>query len=276
MNVSDFIFECVKNSKEAGALKIDVDIKLSGSYGYITIIDDGCGFSSSDVFKDGISSKGKDRGFGLGFIKRADPDASIVRDGDHTILSFKALKDDSLDDLFDLYFPLADEERAINLRLYISDEKQVVIERDRCKINLDFIRNLKREAREKEIEMSKLTLEELNAIRDREKDSLKRRDIHGKNIHIVVGMGTSGIENGAKVILNAIADEIYKENLENVILTQSGKIDDYPEPVVEVYSKENGLTVYGNVTKDDAVRIVKEHIVSGKILSDKAISNVEV
>ncbi len=124
--------------------------------------------------------------------------------------------------------------------------------------------------------MSKLTLEELNAIRDREKENLKKRDIHGKSIHIVVGMGTSGIENGAKVVLNAIADELYKENIENVILTQSGRIEDYPEPVVEVYSKDNGLTVYGNVTKDDAVRIVKEHIAEGKILSDKAISGVEV
>ncbi len=124
--------------------------------------------------------------------------------------------------------------------------------------------------------MSKLTLEELNAIRDRERENLKRRDIHGKSIHIVVGMDTSGIEKGAKVVLDAIADELDKENLDNVILTQSGRIEDYPEPVVEVYSKENGLTVYSGVTKDDAVRIVKEHIVGGRILSDKAIKGVEV
>ena len=119
--------------------------------------------------------------------------------------------------------------------------------------------------------MSKLSLEELRAIRDREEKKLKARDIHGRNVHVVVGMGTSGIDSGAKVVLNTIADELAAAGLDNVILTQTGSLAPVKEPVVEVFSPEQGLTVYQDVSKADAIRIVKEHLVEGKILDDKKV-----
>lgn len=119
--------------------------------------------------------------------------------------------------------------------------------------------------------MSKLSLNELRAIRENEQKKLKARDIHGRTVHVVVGMGTSGIDCGAKVVLNAIADELASAGLDNVILTQTGSLAPIKEPVVEVYSLDKGLVVYGDVSKQDAIRIVKEHIIEGKILSDKQI-----
>lgn len=120
--------------------------------------------------------------------------------------------------------------------------------------------------------MAKLSLDELRAIRDLEEKKLKARDIHGRDIHVVVGMGTSGIDSGAKVVLNTIADELASAGLDNVILTQTGSLAPIKEPVVEVYSQEAGLTVYQDVSIADAVRIVKEHLVLGKILSDKVVA----
>ncbi len=149
MDISELIYEGVRNSKEAGALKIDVDIKIRAGYAYIAICDDGAGLAIDDAFRDGVSTKGKDRGFGLGFVKRADPYASIIRLENCTRLSFKVRDDGSIADLFKLFFPLADEERAISLKLEAEDKSPIFIKRDSCKIDLDFIKELKRECEEK-------------------------------------------------------------------------------------------------------------------------------
>ena len=119
--------------------------------------------------------------------------------------------------------------------------------------------------------MAKLSLSDLREIREREERNLKKRDIHGRSVHVVVAMGTSGISAGAKLTLNALADEVEKKGLENVIITQTGSAYPNPEPVVEVYTPEGGLVVYGSVDKDSAVRIVDEHLAGGKILEDKRI-----
>ena len=119
--------------------------------------------------------------------------------------------------------------------------------------------------------MAKLSLSDLHAIREREEKNLKKRDIHGRTVHVVVAMGTSGINAGAKVTLNAIADEVEKQRLGNVIITQTGSAYPNPEPVVEVFTPKDGLVVYGSVDKDAAIRIVSEHLAGGKIVEDKKI-----
>ena len=119
--------------------------------------------------------------------------------------------------------------------------------------------------------MAKLTLSDLRAIRERGTEALKQRDVHGRTTHVVVAMGTSGIEKGAKVVLNTIAEEVAARHLDNVIITQTGPAKDAPEPLVEVYSPATGLVVYAPVDRETAVRIVSEHLENGKILSDKRI-----
>ena len=123
--------------------------------------------------------------------------------------------------------------------------------------------------------MAKLSLSDLHAIREREEKNLKKRNIHGRPVHVIVAMGTSGIAAGAKVVLNAIADELEAKGLDNVIITQSGSAAPNPEPVVEVFTPENGVVVYGSVDKETALRIVDEHIIKGQILEDKKIEIVE-
>ena len=109
----------------------------------------------------------------------------------------------------------------------------------------------------------KLSLEELRALRDKESARLEKREIHGKNVHVVVAMGTCGIQAGAKVTLNSIVDEIEAKGLKNVIVTQSG--------CLEVYSPETGAVAYGKVDAKLAKQIVDEHIIGGKVLKDHQI-----
>lgn len=123
--------------------------------------------------------------------------------------------------------------------------------------------------------MSKLSRDELRALRDKEEGKLKARNIHGRTVHVVVGMGTSGIDSGAKLVLNTIADELEKAGLDNVILTQTGSLAPVKEPVVEVFNPEEGLTVYQDVSVQDAVRIVKEHIAQGKVVAEKRVAEEE-
>ena len=123
--------------------------------------------------------------------------------------------------------------------------------------------------------MAKLSLSDLHAIREREEKNLKKRDIHGRTVHVVVAMGTSGIDAGAKLTLNTIADDVEKLGLDNVIITQTGSAAPNPEPVVEVYSPEEGLTVYGSVDKNAAHRIVEEHLKGGHILEGLRIGPKE-
>lgn len=119
--------------------------------------------------------------------------------------------------------------------------------------------------------MAKLTLAGLREIREREAKKIGKREIHGRDVHVIVAMGTSGIQSGAKVILNYIADIVEEKGLDNVIITQTGAFDGVVEPVVQVYSKALGLVSYQGVDKDTAKRIVEETIIGGKILEDKKI-----
>lgn len=276
MDSAGLVLEGVKNSKEAGASFVDINIEFLDGYIAVTISDDGNGNIPEDPFDAGVSTKGKGRGLGLSNIKCIDKDATLTREGEITMLSFKAKRDSSFDELRDVLFPIVNMDGRVSFKINKSGKNIFTYQSYGSMNTLSAIRDFKREVKEKEKKMSKLTLDELNSLRQKEVEKLKKRDIHGKSIHVVVAMGTSGIEKGAKVVLNTIADEVEKAGLDDVIITQYGSAAPNPEPVVEVYSKERGLTVYGNVSKDDAVRIVKEHIIGGNVLSDKEIKVEEV
>ncbi len=271
MDIGDLILEGVKNSAEAAASFIRISVQIIKGNAEIEIEDDGSAEIPSCPFSEGVSAKGNKRGYGLAFIKAFDPDAVLERAGGVTSLRFRGRDDGSLIDLDQILLPIF-MERGRKTFFYQKDGKSLQIESEVIPDSIRAIASFRAMVREKELEMSKLTLEDLHRIREREQEKLKKRNIHGKDIHIVVAMGTSGINAGAKVVLNTIADELEKAGLEDVILTQCGSEGDYPEPFVEVYSKGNGLTAYGAVSKSDAERIVREHIVEGKILKDKLVS----
>ena len=117
--------------------------------------------------------------------------------------------------------------------------------------------------------MAKMTLEDLRKLRDSKKGELVKRDTEGKDIHIIIGMGTCGIAAGAKDSLEAFLDEIEKHKIDNVTVKQTGCMGLCSvEPTVEVKVPGMPDTIYGNVDGKTARDIVNEHILKGKLVDN--------
>ncbi len=119
--------------------------------------------------------------------------------------------------------------------------------------------------------MAKLTVEQLHSLREREEIKMKKRDIEGKKRHIVVAMGTSGIESGAKIILDEFATLAEEKGLDDVIITQSGALEGVKEPAVQIHTPDLGLVTYQDVKKSDVARIIDETVMGGKIIKEMAV-----
>ena len=113
------------------------------------------------------------------------------------------------------------------------------------------------------------SLEELLAIRDKAKAAMTDREGTGDGIRVVVGMATCGIAAGARPVLNAFVDEVAKRNLKNVTVAQTGCIGmcQY-EPIVEVTGEDGEKVTYINMTPEKARRVVAEHVVNGKPVTE--------
>ncbi len=115
------------------------------------------------------------------------------------------------------------------------------------------------------------SLEDLKKVRE---EALKKREakrISGQK-QIVVGMGTVGIASGARETLKAILSFIEDNNLEDILVRQTGNIglDSY-EPIVQVIIGDSATISYGKVTPAIAKEIMHEHIVNGKIVDKYVI-----
>ena len=117
--------------------------------------------------------------------------------------------------------------------------------------------------------MAKMTLEALRALREGKKADIDRRETDGKDVHIIIGMGTCGIAAGAKQVLEAFIDEIAAKKIENVTVKQTGCMGlCYVEPTVEVKVPGMPDTIYGKVDAEVAKKILKDHVLAKKLVSD--------
>lgn len=119
------------------------------------------------------------------------------------------------------------------------------------------------------------TIAELQAIRDKAiKEMEVRKQTDG--YRVVVGMATCGIAAGARPVMIALLDEVGKRNLKNVTISQTGCIGVCRlEPIVEVYNPDGEKVTYVKVTPDKVARIVTEHLVNGKPVTEYTIGSVE-
>jgi NADP-reducing hydrogenase subunit HndB len=116
-----------------------------------------------------------------------------------------------------------------------------------------------------------MNLEELRKIREKASKDIELRQKQAR-IRIVVGMGTSGIAAGARGVLKAFVDEIANRNLTDVVVTQTGEKGlASHEPIIEVYEDDKKVVVYGNMDAEKTRKVVQEHIVNGKPVSEYVI-----
>jgi len=116
--------------------------------------------------------------------------------------------------------------------------------------------------------MAKMTLEELRKMRDSTKSDIKRREVEGKEIQVIVGMGTCGIAAGAKASLDAFVKALDNNKLvESVMIRQTGCMGlCHSEPTAEVVVPGMPPIIYGNVDSEVAKEIVLKHIIGRQLL----------
>jgi len=115
-------------------------------------------------------------------------------------------------------------------------------------------------------------LEELRKIRDEVRKNMDLRS-GKKRAKIVVCMGTCGIAAGARETMKAFMDALEKAGIGDVSLTTAGCAGFCEkEPLVEVEISGTAPVRYGHVDVVAAQRIVKEHILKGKIVQDLVFS----
>lgn len=117
------------------------------------------------------------------------------------------------------------------------------------------------------------SLEDLKKIREEALQKREAKVVKGQK-EVVVGMGTVGIAAGARETLKTILEFIEKENLSDVVIRQTGNIGlDSQEPIVQVVIGDQPIVTYGKVNNDAAKRIMKEHIVGGKIVKEFVVES---
>ncbi|MEN3043433.1 MAG: (2Fe-2S) ferredoxin domain-containing protein [Fervidobacterium sp.] len=125
--------------------------------------------------------------------------------------------------------------------------------------------------------MSKVkSLEELMKIKEQALQNIKMRE-SGKRGKIIVAMGTCGIAAGAKDTLKTIVEYMNELKIDDIAVVQSGCMGLCEvEPTIEVSLEGQEPVIYGNVTPENAKRIVLTHIVEGKVVSDLVVKRGEV
>ena len=93
---------------------------------------------------------------------------------------------------------------------------------------------------------------------------------------IRVGLASCGIASGGRKVYDAFRTQLHDKGVD-VELKQTGCIGMcYNEPLVEVLSPQQERTFYGKVTPDMVDRIINEHIIGGKPVTDWVIPDKEI
>ncbi len=118
------------------------------------------------------------------------------------------------------------------------------------------------------------SLEELRAIKEKAKADINLRSSQD-GLRVVVGMATCGIAAGARPVMNAFVEEIAKRNITNASVTMTGCMGMCRlEPIVEVIDKDGNKVTYVRMNAEKAVKVVTDHIVNGKVVTEYTIGAV--
>ncbi len=120
--------------------------------------------------------------------------------------------------------------------------------------------------------MPKLTLEELEKIREEARKSIFIREQGQFRAKIIVHMGTCGIAAGARNVLNAFLREIEKSGVTDILLTTSGCAGLCSrEPMATVELAGQAPVKYVDLTEKKAQEIFEKHLLAGQIVTAYAL-----
>jgi len=126
--------------------------------------------------------------------------------------------------------------------------------------------------------MAKMSLDDLRKLREEKKDGLRKREADGKDIQIIVGMGTCGIAAGAKQTLDAFIVGLDEHKLvDSCLVRQTGCMGlCHSEPTVEIVVPGMPVVIYGNVDAAVSKEIIEKHLIGRELLDGRIIDRPAV
>ena len=117
--------------------------------------------------------------------------------------------------------------------------------------------------------MAKMSLDDLKKLRDEKKNDMRKREADGKEMQVIVGMGTCGIAAGAKATLDAFINGLDEHKLvDSCLVRQTGCMGlCHSEPTVEIVAPGMPTVIYGNVDAAAAKEIIQKHLIGKELLS---------
>ena len=89
---------------------------------------------------------------------------------------------------------------------------------------------------------------------------------------VIVSLGSCGIAAGALHTMQAILEQTEAEHLEGILVSKTGCIGlCEAEPIVQVITGEKHKVTYGKVSPLVARRILREHVMGGKVVQEYVI-----
>ena len=121
--------------------------------------------------------------------------------------------------------------------------------------------------------MAKMSLDDLRKFRDTKKDDLRKRDAEGKEIQVIVGMGTCGIAAGAKATLDTFIAGLDEHKLvDSVLVRQTGCMGlCHSEPTVEIIVPGMPAVIYGLVDVVVTKDIIQKHLIGKELLDGRIL-----
>jgi len=118
------------------------------------------------------------------------------------------------------------------------------------------------------------SLEDLKKFQEKVIEEKKHKASLG-NIQINVGLASCGIAAGALETLKAIRQQVEAQKLKDVSVSQTGCIGlCRNEPIIDVTVGNAPKVTYGKVTPEIVRRIVREHILGGKVVEEFVIESI--
>ncbi len=115
------------------------------------------------------------------------------------------------------------------------------------------------------------SLEDLQKFREQIIEEKRRKASAGK-VELIVMLGSCGIGAGALEVLQAVKKQVKADRLDDALVSETGCIGlCHHEPILEVVIGDQPKVTYGHVTPDAVKRIVREHVLGGKVVEDYVI-----
>jgi NADP-reducing hydrogenase subunit HndB len=121
--------------------------------------------------------------------------------------------------------------------------------------------------------MTKLmNIEDFKKLQEEARRSTRLRARTGTRI--IVGMGTCGIAAGARQTLQAIVAELQRREIDAHVTTVGCIGMCASEPLVDIEQADGGRITYGQVKPDMIPRLIEEHLINGRVVSEWAVGRL--